>query len=235
MAAKRKAKAKTERKAGGTGIRKSPGSRKQVAERSAKKKAGVRKTDKKAASKKAANGRRKKVPNGRKKAANGRKKTANGRRKKVPGASKKTANGRRKKVPNGRKKAANGRKKAANGRKKAANGRKKAANGRRKKTAAQHGVPAVGTDEFENLVPAGELAPSGAVATAEDRLGEPPPATLSRGHAALIGAIYRSMYMMDTLTREELVARGWLDDDRVRELDAAAERAMARIMEESPP
>ncbi len=41
-------------------------------------------------------------------------------------------------------------------------------------------------------IPAGEFARSGALAAAEDRLGEPPPATLSAGHAALIEEIYAS-------------------------------------------
>ena len=75
-------------------------------------------------------------------------------------------------------------------------------------------------------------ASSGAVAAAEDRLGESPPATLSAGHAALIEAIYRSVYVMVTLKRQEL-----LDDERGEELDdlvAAAHRTMTETMNEGP-
>ena len=81
-------------------------------------------------------------------------------------------------------------------------------------------------------IPAGELVRSGAVAAAEDRLGESPPATLSAGHAALIEAIYRSVYVMVTLKRQEL-----LDDERGEELDdlvAAAHRTMTETMNEGP-
>lgn len=88
------------------------------------------------------------------------------------------------------------------------------------RAAAQHGIPA------------GELVRSGAVAAAENRLGERPPATLSRGHAALIEAIYRSVYMMATLKRDEL-----LDSERHKELHdlvAAARRTMAETMDEGP-
>ena len=85
--------------------------------------------------------------------------------------------------------------------------------------AARHGIPA------------GELVRSGAVAAAEDRLCEPPAATLSKGHAALIEAIYRFVYMMATLKRDEL-----LDAERGKELDdlvAAARRTMAETMDDS--
>ena len=86
------------------------------------------------------------------------------------------------------------------------------------RAAARHGISA------------GKLVRSGAVAAAQDRLGEPPPATLSAGHAALIEAIYRSVYVMVTLKREEL-----LDGERDEELDdlvAAARRTMAETMDE---
>lgn len=81
-------------------------------------------------------------------------------------------------------------------------------------------------------IPAGELVRSGAVAAAEDRLREPPPQTLSKGHAALIEAIYRSVYVMATLKREEL-----LDAKRDQEVDdlvAAAHRTMAETMDDGP-
>ena len=56
---------------------------------------------------------------------------------------------------------------------------------------------------------------------------------LSAGHAALIEAIYRSVYVMVTLKREDL-----LDAERDEELDdlvAAARRTMTETMEEGSP
>ena len=53
------------------------------------------------------------------------------------------------------------------------------------------------------------------------------------GHAALIEAIYRSVYVMVTLKREDL-----LDAERDEELDdlvAAARRTMTETMEEGSP
>ena len=79
-------------------------------------------------------------------------------------------------------------------------------------------------------VPAGELVRSGAIAAAEDRLGEATPATLSTGHAALIEEIYRFAYVMATLRRNEL-----LDARRDEELDDLVEQAreaMKGTMEE---
>ena len=89
-----------------------------------------------------------------------------------------------------------------------------------KKTAAMHGIPA------------GELVRSGALAAAQERLAEPPPATLSSGHAALIEAVYRMVYMMATLDRGRL-----LDAGRGKELEdliAAARRTMVETMDEGP-
>ena len=86
------------------------------------------------------------------------------------------------------------------------------------RAAARHGVPA------------GELVRSGALAAAEDRLGEPPPATLSAGHAALIEEIYRFAYVMATLRRNELLdARR---DDELDDLVEQAREAMKGTMEE---
>ena len=88
------------------------------------------------------------------------------------------------------------------------------------RAAARHGVSA------------GELVRSGAVALAEDRLGEPPPATISKGHAALIEEIYRLVYVMASIDRGEM-----LDAERDGELDDlvdAARRTMAETMEEGP-
>ena len=79
-------------------------------------------------------------------------------------------------------------------------------------------------------IPAGELVRNGAMAAAEELIGEPPKATLSHGHAALIEAVYRMVYMMATLDRERL-----LDAGRGKELEnliAAARRTMAEAMEE---
>ena len=79
-------------------------------------------------------------------------------------------------------------------------------------------------------IPAGELVRNGAMAAAEKRLDEPPKATLSHGHAALIESVYRMVYTMATLERERL-----LDAGRGKELEnliAAARRTMAETMEE---
>ena len=81
-------------------------------------------------------------------------------------------------------------------------------------------------------IPAGELVRNGAMAAAEELLGEPPKATLSHGHAALIEDVYRMVYMMATLDRGRL-----LDAGRGKELEdlvAAARRTMAETMEEGP-
>ena len=81
-------------------------------------------------------------------------------------------------------------------------------------------------------IAAGELVRSGAMAAAEERIGEPPAVTLSSGHAALIEAVYRMVYMMATLDRGRL-----LDAGRGKELEdliAAARRTMAETMDEEP-
>ena len=81
-------------------------------------------------------------------------------------------------------------------------------------------------------IPAGELVRNGAMAAAEELLGESPEATLSHEHAALIESVYRMVYMMATLDRERL-----LDAGRGKELEdliAAARRTMAETMEEGP-
>ena len=81
-------------------------------------------------------------------------------------------------------------------------------------------------------IAAGELVRNGAMAVAEELLGEPPKTTLSHGHAALIEAVYRMVYMMATLDRGRL-----LDAGRGKELEdliAAARRTMEETMEEGP-
>ncbi len=76
--------------------------------------------------------------------------------------------------------------------------------------------------------PAGELVRTGAIALAEDHLGETPPPAATPGHLALIEAIYRIVYMMATLDWDEL-----LDTRREKELDDlvdAARRTMKETM-----
>ncbi len=86
------------------------------------------------------------------------------------------------------------------------------------RAAARHGIPA------------GELVRAGALALAEDRLGESPPETLSPGHLALIETTCRMVYVLATLNRDRM-----LDARREKELDdivSAAHRVMAETMED---
>ena len=81
-------------------------------------------------------------------------------------------------------------------------------------------------------ISAGELVRNGAMAAAEELLGESPKTTFSSGHAALIESVYRMVYMMATLDRGRL-----LDAGRGKELEdliTAAHRTMAETMEEGP-
>ena len=87
------------------------------------------------------------------------------------------------------------------------------------RAAARHGIPA------------GEVVRAGALALAEDRLGEPPPATLSKGHAALVEATYRLVYVMATVRREDLLDAG--RENELCDLIAEARRTMTETMEES--
>ena len=73
---------------------------------------------------------------------------------------------------------------------------------------------------------------TGALALAENPLGNPPPGTLSKSHAALIEAIYRSVYMMATLKRDELLDAG--RDQELDDLVAASRRTMDETMQECP-
>ncbi|MDE0001395.1 MAG: hypothetical protein OXQ29_01700 [Rhodospirillaceae bacterium] len=81
-------------------------------------------------------------------------------------------------------------------------------------------------------IPAGELVRTGALALAEDRLGESPPATLTSGHLALIEATYRSVYIVSTLKREELLDAGHQED--IKALVEAARNTMTETMKEGP-
>lgn len=88
------------------------------------------------------------------------------------------------------------------------------------RAAARHGVSA------------GELVRSGALALAEDRLGEAPPATVSPGHLALIETMWRMVYVLATLNRDRMI-----DAKREEELDdivAAARKTMAETMQDGP-
>ena len=88
------------------------------------------------------------------------------------------------------------------------------------RAAARHGIPA------------GELVRAGALALAEDRLGEAPPATVSPGHLALIESTFRLTYVLATLNRERM-----LDARQEEELDnivAADHKVMAETMNDGP-
>ncbi len=79
-------------------------------------------------------------------------------------------------------------------------------------------------------IPAGELVRAGALALAEDRLGEAPPATVTPGHLALIESMWRMTYVLATMNREQA-----LDASREKELDdivVAAHRVMAETMKD---
>ena len=81
-------------------------------------------------------------------------------------------------------------------------------------------------------IPAGEFARSGALAAAENRIAEAPPATLSPGHLALIESTWRMAYVLATLNREQL-----LDADREDDLDELVTEArdvMGETMTEGP-
>ena len=63
-------------------------------------------------------------------------------------------------------------------------------------------------------------------------LEEPTEATLSKGHAALIEAVYRSVYIMATLKRDEVLDAG--RGEELNDIVAAARRTMLETMEEGP-
>jgi len=90
----------------------------------------------------------------------------------------------------------------------------------------------IGQAALRHGIPAGELVRDGALALAEDRLGESPPATLTSGHLALIEATYRSVYLISTLKREELLDAGQQDD--VEALVDAARKTMTETMQDGP-
>ena len=81
-------------------------------------------------------------------------------------------------------------------------------------------------------IPAGELVRTGALALAEDRLGESPPATLTSGHLALIEATYRATFVRSMLDKERLLDAG--GEKEVDKLVDAALVAMEKTMKEGP-
>ena len=81
-------------------------------------------------------------------------------------------------------------------------------------------------------IPAGELVRTGAVAAAEDRLGEPPPATLPPGHLALIETVWRMVYVLATLDRDRTIDAG--RENELDDIAAAARRTMAETVNEGP-
>lgn len=81
-------------------------------------------------------------------------------------------------------------------------------------------------------IPAGELVRAGALALAEDRLGESPPATLTGGHLALIEVMYRYVYIIATLNRQQLLDAG--RENEVEALVDAARKTMNETMGQGP-
>ena len=86
--------------------------------------------------------------------------------------------------------------------------------------------------QLRHGIPAGEFVRAGALALAEDRLGEFPPATVSPGHLTFIKTMWRMLYVLVTLSRDRMI-----DAKREEELDnivAAAHRVIAETMDEGP-
>ncbi|MXY38423.1 MAG: hypothetical protein F4160_17585 [Rhodospirillaceae bacterium] len=81
-------------------------------------------------------------------------------------------------------------------------------------------------------IPAGEFARSGALAAAENRMAEPPLAVLSPGHLALVETMWRMVYVLATLNREQLLDAGREDD--LDELVSEARDVMQETMAEGP-
>ena len=81
-------------------------------------------------------------------------------------------------------------------------------------------------------IPAGQFVRAVMLAAAEERVQSSEPAPMSPGHLALIEATYRGVYLLATLSREELLrARREKDLD---ELVEEARRAMKEAMDETP-
>lgn len=80
-------------------------------------------------------------------------------------------------------------------------------------------------------IPAGEFVRSGALAAAEGTSPDSPEGNLSVGHAALIEAIYRAVYLLATINREQLIEAGRQED--IDGIIAEARNAMAQTMTQS--
>ena len=90
----------------------------------------------------------------------------------------------------------------------------------------------IGQAAMRHGIPAGELVRAGAIALAEDRLGEAPPATVTPGHLALIETMWRMVYVLATLNRDRMLDDG--DEEELDNLVAAAHRTMKETMNEGP-
>ena len=80
-------------------------------------------------------------------------------------------------------------------------------------------------------ISAGEFVRSGALAAAEGTPPGSPEGNLSAGHAALIEAIYRAVYLLATINREQLIEAGRRGD--IDRIVAEARDAMAQVMNET--
>ena len=81
-------------------------------------------------------------------------------------------------------------------------------------------------------IPAGEFVRSGALAAAEGTPPGSPAGNLSAGHGALIEAIYRAVYVLATINREQLIEAGRQED--IDQIVAEARKAMAQTINETP-
>ena len=79
-------------------------------------------------------------------------------------------------------------------------------------------------------IPASQLVRAVVLAAAEERVRRPDPAPVSPGHLALIEAIYRGVYLLATLHREQMLDAG--RENVLDELVEEAHRAMAETLSE---
>ncbi len=80
-------------------------------------------------------------------------------------------------------------------------------------------------------MPAGEFVRSEVLAAAEESPPASPEASFSAGHGALIEAIYRAVYVLATINREQLIEAGRRED--IEGIVAEARNAMAQTMTEA--
>lgn len=81
-------------------------------------------------------------------------------------------------------------------------------------------------------MPAGEFVRSEVLAAAEEGPPVSPGISPSSGHGVLIEAIYRAVYVLATINREELIAAGRRED--IDRIVAAAQDALTKTMEGGP-